>query len=182
MTSDVHIKPLMISDIEQFFLYLDDHISDNGRDDSPLFLPISRNDLSLSKALITKFKKGLKTSIGELGWRRGLLAMNTEDQIVGHIDLRSDVQKYTAHRAILGMGVHRDYRKMGIGRLLIQSVTDWALKESTIERVDLWVLSNNLPALKLYQKLDFKIIAEVEDLFRIDGVSQNSTMMTKKIR
>ena len=81
----------------------------------------------------------------------------------------------------MGMGVHRDYRQMGLGSLLIESIAEWAKNETTVERIDLWVLSENNPAIHLYKKLGFQKIGEVEDMFRIDGTSVSYIMMTKKI-
>lgn len=175
------IKPLKIERIDDFFVYLNDHISDNGKKNTPLFLPISREDLSIPMELIDSFRDGLSISINKLGWRRVLVAVNKKNEIIGHIDLKSYNQKYTNHRAIMGMGVHREHRKEGLGSLLIESLLDWIKNENIIERIDLWVLSENNPAIRLYSKLGFQKVGEVEDMFRIDGSSNNYIMMTKKI-
>ncbi len=116
-----------------------------------------------------------------MGWRRVLVAFNEMNDIVGHIDLKSHNQNYMNHRAILGMGVHRNFRKEGLGRLLIESIVDWVKNHTIIEQIDLWVLSNNTPAISLYKKLGFQKIGEIQDMFRVDGLSYNSIMMTKKI-
>ena len=115
MKSPIQIKPLAQEKIEDFLLYLNDHISDNGRDDTPLFLPISRDDLSLPEGIVDSFRKGQATSMDKLGWRRVFIAKNENHDIVGHIDLKSHNQAYTHHRAVMGMGVHREFRKMGLG-------------------------------------------------------------------
>ncbi len=181
MSNDIEIKPLTAKKIDDFFYYLNDHISDNGKDNSPLFLPISRNDLRIPEELIDSFRDGQSVSIDKLGWRRVFIAINEKNDIIGHIDLKSHSQNYTSHRAVMGMGVHRDYRKMGLGYLLIKSIVSWAKNETAIEQIDLWVLSKNRPAIRLYNKLGFFKIGEIEDMFRIDGVSLDYIMMSKKI-
>ena len=181
MRNNLKIKPLSAEIIDDFFFYLNDHISDNGKANSPLFLPISRNDLSLPKSIVDSFRNGQSISIDQLGWRRVFIAVNEKNDIVGHIDLKSYNQNYTNHRAIMGMGVHRDCRKMGLGSLLVESVIEWAKRETAIERIDLWVLSENGPAIRLYNKLGFQKIGAVEDMFRIDGISCNYIMMTKNV-
>lgn len=181
MNQKIKIDLLKANRIDEFFVYLNDHISDNGKNNTPLFLPISRKDLNLPATIADSFKKGQSISIDKLGWRRVLIAVNQKNEIVGHIDLKSHNQNYTSHRAVLGMGVHRDYRKEGLGSLLIESILDWAKNETKIERIDLRVLSVNDPAIRLYNKFGFQKIGEIEDMFRIDGKSHNFILMTKKV-
>lgn len=182
MKSEIEIKPLAEERIDDFFCYLTDHISDNGKDNSPLFQPISINNLSIPKGLVDSFKDGQSISMDKSGWRRAFIAVNKMNDIIGHIDLKSHSQTYTHHRALLGMGVHRDYRQLGLGKSLIETAIEWANNATAIESIDLWVLSANSPAIRLYKKLGFQTIGEVEDMFRIDGNSLNYVMMTKKIR
>lgn len=182
MKYEIEIKQLLADEIEEFFIYLKDHIADNGKANTPLFLPISRNESGMPKGMKDSFKNGLSNSMDRVGWRRILIAKNKGKEIVGHIDLRSYDQNYSHHRAVLGMGVHRDYRKMGVGSLLVESIITWAKNETALERIDLQVLSNNKQAVRLYKKLQFKDIGMVEDMFRIDGESLNYIMMTKKIK
>ncbi|MEM7087145.1 MAG: GNAT family N-acetyltransferase [Bacteroidota bacterium] len=181
MRIDVTVESLTQERVGAFFSYLNDHISDNGKDNAPLFLPISKNDLTLPKSVGDSFRNGQSISLGQLGWRRVFIAIDEKNHIIGHIDLRSHTENYTSHRALMGMGVHRDYRKMGLGSMLIESVVTWAKNDTNIERIDLWVLSENSPAIKLYKKLGFQKIGTVEDMFRIDDASLNYIMMTRKI-
>ncbi len=182
MINKIDIQLLEPEGIEDFLVYLNDHISDNGKGSSPLFLPISRNNLHIPKEVAGSFRQGLSISIDELGWRRVLIAVNKKSEIIGHVDLKSHNQNYTHHRVVMGMGVHRDYRNIGMGNLLVKSIVDWANRETGIEHIDLWVLAENSPAIRLYEKLGFQRIGEVEDMFRIDGASLNYIMMVKKIK
>ena len=181
MNLEIEIKPLLADQIDDFFDYLNDHILDNGKNNTPLFLPISREHLNLPPTLIDNFKDGQSISINKLGWRRVFIAINKQNEIVGHIDLKSHNQNYTYHRAIMGMGVHREYRKKGLGSLLIEYIFDWVKNESIIAQIDLWVLSENHTAIRLYDRLGFHKVGEVEDMFRIDNNSLNYIMMTKQI-
>lgn len=106
--SEIKIEPLIAERIDDFFVYLNDHISDNGKNNASLFLPISKDDLNIPMELIGNFRDGHSISINKLGWRRVLIALNKKDKIIGHIDLKSHNQKYTNHRAVMGMGVHRN--------------------------------------------------------------------------
>ncbi|MFC4635319.1 GNAT family N-acetyltransferase [Dokdonia ponticola] len=119
--------------------------------------------------------------IGKIGWRRVLIAVNNKNQILGHIDVKSYDQKHTSHRAILGMGVHRDHRRQGVGGSLIESMFSWVKANTELAQIDLWVLSQNLNAIKLYFKSGFKKIAEVEEMYGIDNKSYNAILMTKEL-
>ncbi len=182
MRNDFNIGPLSDHRIKEFFDYLNDHISDNGKDDTPMFLPISRQDLKLPKEIEKSFKEGQDISMDGKGWRRIFIASNNEGKIIGHIDLKSQNQNYTNHRAMLGMGVHRAYRKQGLGSSLIASIVNWAKINTQISYIDLRVLSSNLAAIKLYEKLGFQKVGEIKDMFRIDGESYNDIRMVKKIK
>lgn len=181
MNSAINIYPLPAKRIDDFLLYLHDHISDNGAGHTPLFLPISRQDLRIPTGIKDSFINGMSMSLDKLGWRRVWIAMNAHRDIIGHIDLKSHNQAYTHHRAVMGMGVHRAYRKMGLGRMLIESIMKWAKNEAAIDYIDLWVLSDNAPAIRLYKKMGFQQVGEVMDMFRIDDASLDYVMMTRNI-
>lgn len=67
---------------------------------------------------------------------------------------RSAFQKIQ-HRGGLMMIVRQDLRHQGIGRKLLESFVDWAKEDSTLERVDISVMSENEPALRLYKNAGF---------------------------
>lgn len=56
-----------ISDLENFYQYLDVQLLDNAGDDSPLFQPIAKHNCRVSDSLKAKFKNGFGVSIGESG-------------------------------------------------------------------------------------------------------------------
>lgn len=79
------------------------------------------------------------------------------------------------------MGVHRDYRKIGLGVLLIGVVMEWAATQM-FDWIDLEVLSVNAAARQLYARSGFTQTGQIEDMFRIDGQSLDYTFMSRKIR
>ena len=59
-----------------------------------------------------------------------------------------------AHKGILwGMYVRPDFRSAGIGRVLVEAIVDHARLH--VELLQLFVVSDNLPARRLYQSLGF---------------------------
>ena len=179
--NSIQISPLQIEEISPFLTYLDDHLSDNGLGETPLFQPLSRAESKVPDTLRRSFHFGLEMPIEEMGWRRVWVAKGGNGSIVGHIDLRGRLERHAPHRALLGMGVDRDHRRMGVGRLLMETAFKWAKEETQLEYIDLQVLSQNQAAIRLYEKNGFQKIGEVVDMFRIDGHSYNYAYMGKKL-
>ncbi len=176
------IHLLAHDELEDFFTYLNDHLADNGSADTPLFQPLARNDSWIPDEMVASFRAGMLVPVGEPGWRRVWVALAADGAIVGHIDLRAHPKRYANHRALLGMGVHRDCRKGGLGRRLIGAAIEATLANSAIEWIDLEVLSSNRPARQLYASVGFSVIGEYSDMYRIDGQSCGNVLMTTRIR
>lgn len=75
--------------------------------------------------------------------------------LVGMIHLSNGHRRRIAHTSEFGMSVSRPFRNQGIGRLLIQSLLDWARENTTIEKISLKVHGDNDRAIHLYKNLGF---------------------------
>jgi ribosomal protein S18 acetylase RimI-like enzyme len=166
------------SDLSDFFIYITRQLADNGRADFPLFQPISRQNSTLSVPARQRFMMGVKTPMGQPGWRLLWLAKDKQDRIMGHIDIRPYDDDYCEHRVLLGMGVDSHYRRQGVGRKLIDHVIQYCRSHDDIDWLDLNVLSNNLAAKQLYLNKGFNICGEWVDKYRIDGDSISELSMT----
>lgn len=91
-----------------------------------------------------------------------------EDRVVGWCDATPMQRPVFAHRAVLGMGIVAAFRGRGIGRALIET-TLAATKARGIERVDLEVREDNLPAIALYRAVGFVVEGSSKRAFRVDG-------------
>ena len=176
------IRPADAADLPPFFVYLDDHLRDNGKDGAPLFQPLSRAQSQLPPGIKVSFIEGLAIPVGEAGWRRLWLALDARGSIAGHIDLRARPEPLARHRAMLGMGVHRAYRRRGLGMRLVDIAIDWARSQDGLKWIDLEVLSENRPAVALYLRSGFAMTARVEDMLRIDGMSHDLSYMSCALR
>ena len=170
------------ADLPALFVYLDDHLQDNGRGGVPLFQPMARADSRFPTDKRASFAIGLGTQVGAPGWRRAWMALDADGAICGHVDLRARPERASFHRCLLGMGVHRDWRRQGLGERLLAAALDWARTQETLDWVDLEVLSSNLPARRLYQRCGFTFAGELPDLFRIDGEQHGYVYMTAAVR
>lgn len=175
----MEIRQAAQNDLVKFFTYLNDHLSDNGVGDTHFFQPMSKAELSVNEAMKARFSAGINTEIYHPGWRRLWLAFDDNKKIVGHIDIRGHAENHTKHRVLLGIGVERSVRRLGIGKQLINQMLEWVADEPLIEFIDLWVLSNNLAAQKLYISTGFEKCGEIKDMFKIDGKSLSYTVMSR---
>ncbi|NHT76462.1 GNAT family N-acetyltransferase [Rhizobiaceae bacterium CRRU44] len=60
------------------------------------------------------------------------------------------------HVAILGLGVHDDFQRLGIGVALLDALLDAAFNWLQIRRVELTVFSDNAGAIALYERAGFR--------------------------
>ena len=165
---------------DAFFQYMDDHVSDNGRDGA-YFQPMSMTESRFPPEKAKTFVSGLHASVGTSGWRRAWVARDAAGAIVGHVDLRAHPENHTGHRGLLGMGVHRERRRQGLGRQLLAHVERWASEQPELRWIDLRVLSTNEAAIGLYRAAGFNMQSAVADRFEIDGKSIGEVSMAKKV-
>lgn len=176
------IEVLQARDWDDFFRYLGDQRARNGCEGTGYFLPLSRAASCAPSEREKAFREALSIPLGAPGWRCAWAARAPDRSIVGHVDLRAHPDRFAEHRCLLGMGVHQAYRRLGIGRALLDHAIRWALHETSIEWCDLQVLSGNAAALRLYTRAGFVTVSEVPDMFRMDGQAFGLITMTRRIR
>jgi hypothetical protein len=124
----LRITGLLTADFQTFADYLNDHLSDNGAEGLPLFQPIARSDCHFQGDRAAGFRCALDVQALDPGWRRVWVAV-LDQAMVGHVDLRAHPSANMGHRCLLGMGVHRDWRRSGIGQ---QSCDIWSGSQATL--------------------------------------------------
>jgi len=81
----------------------------------------------------------------------------------------------------LGMLVESSYRGMGIGRALLEQLTDWA-RARGIPYLSLLVFPHNKRAIALYRKLDFvEIDPDAARISRANGETWEAMLMRKML-
>ncbi len=174
----LRIVPAGVEQLPAFFVYLNAHLGENGADGF-LFQPLARGS-KFPPEREQAFTKALAAPLNQAGWRRLLLAMDGTT-IAGHIDLRLRPDAASAHRCLLGMGVRSAYRKAGLGQALIEAAIAWAREHTHLAWIDLEVLSENMPARRLYQRMGFVQTGEIADMFRIEGQQLGYTYMSRAL-
>lgn len=175
------IQPYKLADFDQFIAYLNTQLSDNGAGDHPYFMPLDRIDSNVSPALAESFRYSFAILYSIPGWRHLWVIRSPDSNIIGHIDLRAHFDQQAAHRCMLGIGVARRYRKMGIGTMLIAHAEKWARENTSLQWIDLYELSVNIPAIKLYEATGFCKVGEIPAKYKMDGMYFSEMIMAKEL-
>ncbi|MCR9835323.1 GNAT family N-acetyltransferase, partial [Vibrio parahaemolyticus] len=86
------------SDLDSFFVYLENQLSENGNGEVPLFQPMSREQSEIPEVTKDRFIQGFSHQFGDLGWRKLWVVKDTSGNIKGHIDLRHHSDESRSHR------------------------------------------------------------------------------------
>lgn len=181
MGAPPRIEPLAADGLDAFLAHLGEHLAENGAEGAPFFQPVPRGTSRVLDDLGQAFRTGLAVPVFEAGWRRAWVARDNAGGIVGHIDLRARREPWTSHRCLLGMGVRLGWRGRGLGARLLRQAEAWAVGTASLAWIDLEVLAQNEPALRLYRGAGYAPLGETPDLFRVDDESLAAVWMTKRI-
>lgn len=97
-------------------------------------------------------------------WRERLLKNSSEDfvlvalvndKVVGNLGLHMTTRRRRAHVAHIGMGVHDEYQRLGVGSALLAAAISQADHWLNLLRIELTVFTDNEAAIKLYKKFGF---------------------------
>ena len=90
------------------------------------------------------------------------------NRVVGWCDIRPNKGVDFAHCGVLGMGVHRAYRRQGIGTVILDT-TIKAARTFGLEKVELEVYTSNNAAIMLYEKFGFTPEGIKKKARKLDG-------------
>ncbi|MEQ6377017.1 GNAT family N-acetyltransferase [Bacillaceae bacterium S4-13-56] len=79
-----------------------------------------------------------------------------DEGIIGFLDFHGGHQLRTVHQGEFGMSVDENFRGEGIGRSLVSTMIDWATAHPILEKINLEVFHNNIPAIHLYKSIGFE--------------------------
>ncbi|HZG66198.1 MAG TPA: GNAT family N-acetyltransferase [Herpetosiphonaceae bacterium] len=80
-----------------------------------------------------------------------------DGEIVGSLGLGTVDRPRRRHVADLGMAVRDDWHGKGVGTALMRAAIDLADNWLNVERIELTVYTDNVPAIALYQRFGFEI-------------------------
>lgn len=86
-----------------------------------------------------------------------------------------------SHVGILGISVRKEYRGIGLGKILMKEVIKLAKKRLKIKLVKLDVFENNKIAINLYKKVGFKIVGRIPKMNYYNGKFVDDIVMIKEL-
>ncbi|MFN7569857.1 MAG: GNAT family N-acetyltransferase [Betaproteobacteria bacterium] len=97
-------------------------------------------------------------------------------RVLGWCDVFAHWAYALRHVGTLGMGVHADYRRQGLGEGLLRATLGHALRNG-IYRVTLEARADNAAAIRLYEKVGFRPEARTRCALRFDDVFYDGVQM-----
>ncbi len=100
---------------------------------------------------------------------RLLIVAEVNGEIVGLLNFANGSRIRTSHTGEFGMSIAKAYRRLGIGKQMLQALIEWAESHPSIEKINLEVHSANLSARSLYETVGFVV----------EGIKKNEIRYSK---
>jgi RimJ/RimL family protein N-acetyltransferase len=101
-------------------------------------------------------------------------------RVVGVLDFRPNDGRGRTPSGSFGMSVASDYRRMGIGRRMVEAMIERALSDRPdLCRIELEVVPWNTPAIALYGRLGFRLEAVKEKAIQFRGKPEPLLLMAR---
>ncbi len=102
------------------------------------------------------------------------VALLDDNRVIGEADVRRMSPTRIRHVAHMGLSVHPQFQRQGVGKALMQAVLDWCVRGpradfGAVHRLDLNVLADNHRAIALYESLGFTIEGRRRDFVRYEN-------------
>lgn len=109
-----------------------------------------------------------------------ILVAEVENQLAGFLGAYGGSFRRNRHSAYIVIGIRQNFAGQGIGQQLFEALESWAV-EHDLHRLELTVMCHNERALRLYQKMGYKIEGRKQDSLRIDGRYVDEYYMAKML-
>jgi ribosomal protein S18 acetylase RimI-like enzyme len=143
----ITIRQAELNDAEALMRYAEEIFKDDK------FLLTTRQEIA-EDLTVEKQKERIEKYLNKSGMI--ILIAEVEGVIVAASDVDNGSKKRRRHVGRVGMSVLKEYRGIGCGTALLQSIIEWAKEDEIIEKLSLGVFANNAGAIGLYKKLGFR--------------------------
>jgi RimJ/RimL family protein N-acetyltransferase len=103
------------------------------------------------------------------------------DRIVGNLLFEGGDRPRIRHGGELGISVLQAYAGKGVGRAMLESLIAWAQGSGVVRKLDLRVRSDNLGAIRLYERLGWQIEGLITRDLYVDGVFHDALYMGRHV-
>lgn len=121
------------------------------------------------KIFLGEEKIWLKGRLKEAGGdKKVYLVAETDDMIVGSTEVGVGIGR-NSHVGTLHIAVRNGYRGFGLGTYLMEEIIKLAKKRLKVKIIKIPVFATNKPAIGLYKRCGFKMVARVPKQFKYKG-------------
>lgn len=107
------------------------------------------------------------------------LVAETGGSIIGLLTCGGGKRQSKRHCTTLGITVAKEYRGLGVGRLLMARAVEWAEATSILKRIELYVLVRNQQAIHLYEGFGFQVEGRRQNALFRDGAYLDDLLMAR---
>ncbi|MHC4292292.1 MAG: GNAT family N-acetyltransferase [Planctomycetota bacterium] len=108
-----------------------------------------------------------------------ILVTETEDGvIISMSNVECSPKKRTSHVCEVGISILPDYRELGLGTIIMETMIEWAQNNPAIEKLRLGAWASNQRALALYEKMGFvEEGRKIKEVKYVDGTYDDCILM-----
>lgn len=139
------IRPLKKEDVEELFKFM----NELSKEKTYILMQGEKITRKEAEEFIQKIKKNTRLK------KEMCLAAFYQDKLVGIASVRL-LSKIYAHIGKFSILIKKEFRGCGLGKILTEKILEESLKLTGIKKILLQVFKNNIPAINLYKKFDFK--------------------------
>lgn len=125
-----------------------------------------------------------RADIDEHNREPGFLSLIAESKgmPIGFLEFENGMRRRTQHAGMFSIFLVHDWRSLGIGSSLIQTMLDWAEESPIIEKVALAVMASNTRAIALYERFGFQVEGRCPRDIKIGNEYLDSLMLYKFVK
>ena len=106
-----------------------------------------------------------------------MLLAAIHSEIIAIATINSSQKERTKHVGTLGIVISQKYTGMGLGKILMNELLEWARQNGITKKISLVTNENNKVAIELYKKLGFEVEGLLKQDNFVNGAYCNTIMM-----
>jgi RimJ/RimL family protein N-acetyltransferase len=160
------IRPLEVEDAEAVLDYINRVTAETD------FLALESGELDWPIEKEREFIESHRVADNKL-----VIAAEVGNHIVGLSGFTGDDKKKMRHSGELGITVRREFWGLGLGSALMACVIDWAKSSGVVRKIGLRVRTDNVRAIRLYERFGFVGEGTISRQFLVAGRFRDAYLM-----
>ncbi|MCI5774946.1 MAG: GNAT family N-acetyltransferase [Aerococcus sp.] len=114
-------------------------------------------------------------------WHSRLLLAMVDDEIIGVASIAAPENGRQSHVGEVGIVLKRRYWGIGLSRVLMQDMMDWAIESPALRYITLTVDEENIAAQKLYDFFEFETLGRIPGGTHVDNGYRDCLIMGRSV-